>query len=219
MFTLDINTDGLDAIAARLAATEEQVKAARKKALKNTRDGFKARFLAEVSDRTGAGKRYLSKRFFSDTPKKDDESLRIWIGSLPLDPYKVGTPQVYGIPGKSGGVRLGREDYPGHFLARIYGRQRIWIRVYAAGGERRNPNLIDGFQTGLGHGSHYNKPQHRLSAGDKYNRFPVTWAGYPVEEAIALFIQKEAPKLISRFENAFEVALKIESEIKNPWER
>ncbi len=81
MLTLDVDTNGLDAIAARLSATEKQVERAREKALKDTGERFLDRLESYVSKEARIPQTGLRRRLFSRV--EDGELLKIWVGGKP----------------------------------------------------------------------------------------------------------------------------------------
>ncbi len=104
MLTLDVDTNGLDAIAARLSATVESY----------------------VSKEARIPQTGLRRRLFSRV--EDGELLKIWVGGKPVSPMKIGNPEVY-----IGGVKVGRHNFPGSWLGDVYssGYEKIWIRLHS----------------------------------------------------------------------------------------
>lgn len=116
---------------------------------------------------------------------RSEERLLVWVGTENISPGKINTPDVYGVPGKTGGVRAGRLRYRGAFLTpRAFSRDDIWIRV-------RSPHHTEGRYPG----KHYSPPS---SADDR--RFPIVRAGIEIDTTVRQFFAEMEPEIISEFE-------------------
>lgn len=195
MISLTVDTDRISDIIDRLPATEKQVIKARKKALSVTEKEFTTRLVRHVSKEAKIPQSGLAGRLF--TNNEEDGELRIWIGANAIAPGKIGTPQVYGVPGFSGGVSAGRRKWPGAFLADVYGsgREKAFIRMSSKFYSRElYPTKYRPGDRGM------------ANAG----RFPVVRAAIPVDDHIDSFLTKNKGGLSATFIKEFRTALEKE---------
>ncbi len=200
MLKVAINQDLLDQRIDLAAATEYQVNAARTSALRKFRKRFETRVKRAAAKELRLPIKAIGDRFFSSSVEPGDEELKLWIGTWDVSPFSIGSPQAYGVPGKSGGVKVGRRRYLGAFLGRIYsGKDNVWIRLHS---KHYSPEL---YPT-------KHRPGDRGLAGG--GRFPVLRAAVPIDDTIAKVLATDGEEFAREFETLFFQELNYQVNVK-----
>ncbi|KJS00890.1 MAG: hypothetical protein VR65_10815 [Desulfobulbaceae bacterium BRH_c16a] len=201
MLQLTIDHSLLDHLAKMAGAADFQAEAARTSTLRKMRRRIETYIKRRAAKSLRIPQKALEGRFFSTSLEPGADTLRVWIGTWDISPYSIGSPAVYGIPGKSGGVRVGRRLYPGAFLAKIYTtEEKVWIRLHS---KHYSPELYP--------------TRHR--PGDRgwtehRGRFPVVRAAVPVDSVIRDVISQDGEILAREFEKVFMQELNYQVNVK-----
>lgn len=172
------------------AATDQQVDAARASALRKMKNRFETAIKREASKQLRIPQRALADRLFSNDIGPGDEELKIWFGTWPVSPFSLGGVSVYGMPGKSGGVRAGKRTYPGAFLGTLYsGTTKVWIRLHS---KHYSPELYP---------TKYRPGDRGL--GELKGRFPVVRAAVPIDAVIQSILEREGDSIAAEFGKVF----------------
>lgn len=188
-----LDRSAIEEIVARHGATSEQVARARTKALRMTQASIEKAVRRQAAKDLRMPQRALENRLYTKAIADDDEALEVWIGAYPLSPYRVGAVSAYGVPGKSGGVKAGQRDYPGAFLASVYGIERAWIRLHS---KHYSPDLYPTI---------YRRGDRGMA---RDHRFPVVRAAVAIDEALAKVVQQQGKGLVSEFLHNFTIELR-----------
>ena len=130
MLQIDIDEKDLERAVDMFGALERQIVRARISSFRRTRQHIETTIKKYVAEEERIPRRAMAHRFYAEKISPKDEVLTLWVGANPIDPMKIGKVAAYGIPGKTGGVRVGRRTYGGAFLAKVYGNKAgIWIRL------------------------------------------------------------------------------------------
>lgn len=172
----------------RIDATPAQVVRARSSALRKMRGRIQTKIKRQASKDLRVPQKVLGKRFYSDPVKRSDDQLKVWIGTQPISPFEVGTPQAYGKPRKTGGVKAGRRTYRGAFLASIYSaKEKVWIR---AGSKHFSPEL-------------YPTRKRSGDRGGAGGRFPVIRAAVAIDEVLDKIVRGQEVAIMAEYQQVF----------------
>jgi hypothetical protein len=187
---IDIDNSAIDQIISMTKATAEQIEKARLSAMRKLGKRIETIVKRKAAKELRIPQKSIENRFFAESLKPGDETLKIWVGTWDLSPFALGAPSVYGLPGKSGGVKAGNRTYPGAFMAKIYtSRDHVWIRV---------------------HSPHYSADLYptRYRPGDRglgelAGRFPVVRAAVPIDDTIRSVVGDMEKDFSADFEKTF----------------
>lgn len=188
---LDIDRSAIDKMIGMAHATAEQIEKARMSTMRKMGKRIETMVKRHAAKELRIPQKSIENRFFSESLKPGDEELKVWIGTWNVSPFAIGAPSVYGIPGKSGGVRVGKyRNYPGAFMAKIYtARAQVWIRL---------------------HSPHYSADLYptRYRPGDRglgelRGRFPVVRAAVPIDDTIRSVLVAHEKDLAADFGKIF----------------
>lgn len=200
MLQIHIDETIFDRLGEMVGATEDQISAARTSALRKMRSRTETHIKRRVAKTLGIPQRVLTGRFFSRALEAGDDTLKVWIGAWNVSPSAIGTPKIYGKPGKSGGVRVGRRSYPGAFVAKIYSNEaKIWIRLRS---KHFDPALYPTAVASGGNGGG--------------GRFPVVQAAIPIEAVVKDVLDQDSPLIEADFEKLFINELNYQVNVKRP---
>lgn len=201
MFNLDIDPNIFDQMSAMIGASAEQVDAARTSTLRKMRKRFETHVKRRAAKSLRIPQKALEGRFYSRAINQGDDTLRIWIGTWNISPYAIGSPNVYGTPGKSGGVKVGRLSHPGAFLAKIYSAQEnVWIRLRS---KHYSPELYPTKR----------RPGDRGVSGMR-GRFPVVRAAVQIDAVIRDVLMQDGDSMAQEFEKVFGQELNYQVNVK-----
>jgi len=201
MFTINVDQPLLDSRADLVGATDAQIEAARTAALREMRKRIETHIKRRAAKALKISQKSLEGRFHSSSVEPGDEELQVWVGTWNVSPYAIGSPRVYGVPGKSGGVKVGSRLHPGAFLAKIYsGQENVWIRLYS---QHYNPELYP---------TKY-RPGDR-GASELRGRFPVVRASVPIDAVVQDVIMQDGELLAKEFEKVFLQQLNYQVNVK-----
>lgn len=195
MLEFDVDTSAIDEIARRMAATDGQVELARTSALRKVNKRLETSLKRLTAKALRIPVRSIGDRFFSNSIAPGDDELRVWIGTWDVSPYSIGTPAQ-----NSRGVRVGQRSYPGAFLAKIYGQQKVWIRLHS---KHYAPDLYP---------TRY-RPGDR-GGSDLRGRFPVVRAAVPIDSVMRDLLAKEGPDIATEFAKVFAQELNYQVFVK-----
>ena len=190
MVDVQVDPSAIREVIRQFGSTEKQVDLARASALRKMRKRIETGVKRVAAKELRMPQRALGGRFFSNAIKKGDDVLKVWIGTYPVSPFDLGAVRLYGIPGKTGGVKAGRRTYRGAFLASIYtAQEKVWIRLHS---KHYSPELY---------------PTNRLP-GDRgldgsRGRFPVVRAAVPIDAVMEQVVEREGPSILAEFERVF----------------
>lgn len=200
MITIDFDKANLEAIAAGLNGTREQIEAARVRALRKTATHIRTLVKREVAKKERMPQKAIGNRFFISRVAKGDDEISVWIGTQDVSPFAVGTPSQ-----SATGVRVGRRTYRGAFLGTIYtAREKVWIRLRS---DHFSPDL---YPTKKQHHSGY---RGNLSAS-QFNRFPVVKAAIPIESTVKSVVDRNDEAISTEFLKKFKQELTYEIFVK-----
>lgn len=200
-FSVEIDPTALDKVIGGMNATEDQIEKARISALRKMRSRFETKVKQVVAKKLRLPQKALSGRFFSENIQPGDDELRLWIGTWAITPFSIGSISPYGIPGKTGGVKVGRRTYRGAFLANIYsGQTKVWIRLHS---KHYSPELYP---------TKYRPGDRGLA--DLQGRFPVVRAAVPIDEIIAEVLEQEGDAIAAEFGKVFAQELNYYLNVK-----
>jgi hypothetical protein len=200
MLHITIDETLFDRIGEMMGATDREIDAARTSSLRKMRKRTETHIKRRAAKILGIPQKALAGRFFSNFIEPGGDALKVWIGAWNIEPNSIGTPKIYGTPGKSGGVRVGRRSYPGAFLAKIYTEEvKTWIRLRSSHFDQAL------YPTGLQHGSQASKGQ---------GRFPVVRAAIPIGEVISTVLDQDGPLFEEDFEKVFINELNYQVNVK-----
>lgn len=195
MLRVDVDDQALRDLGRRLGATEAQIIRARDRAIDTLQRQVEAQTRRAAARALRMPVRNIGHRIFrGEKGRRGSDELRVWIGAREIMPARIGTPRTYGRPGKQGGVRVARYDYPGAFLARVYQGSRpdtVWIRLRSR---------------------HYSQelyPTIRRSGDRGYTqaglrgRFPVVRAAVRIDDVLARVVEEERALLLPAFKETF----------------
>ncbi|WP_310601441.1 hypothetical protein [Desulfobulbus sp.] len=177
-----------------LFATPRQVMRARASALRKMRQRIETRVKRQAAKELRMPQKAISGRFFSDPVRTGDSVLKVWIGTDPVSPFRLGAVGVYGEPGRPfSGVMVGKRKYVGAFLASIYtGRQKVWIRLRS---KFFSPEL---YPTKRRPGDRGLSDDPRLK-----HRFPVIRAAVPVDAVFEKVVERDLDAISQDFQKVF----------------
>ena len=202
MLGIAIDNAPLDEMIDALGATDKEAEAARTSTLRKIRKRIETRVKRQAAKKLRIPQRAIGDRFFSNRIEPGDDVLKLWIGTWNLSPFSIGMPTAYGVPGKSGGVRVGRRTYPGAFLGRIYsGQTKVWIRL---GSKHFSRDL---YPTRYRPGDRFGDPSLR-------GRFPVVRAAVPIDGVIEEVLDQEGDAIAADFERVFFQELNYQVNVK-----
>ncbi len=201
MLTFDVDTSVFDRVIGRIDATTGQIEQARTSALRKMRSRFETMVKKAAAKKLRMPQKAISDRFFSNRIEPGDDELRLWVGTWAVSPFSIGSVSLYGVPGKTGGVKAGRRTYRGAFLASIYtGQEKVWIRLHS---QHYAPEL---YPT-------QHRPGDNGLAGMR-GRFPVVRAAVPIDEVIAGVLEQEGDAMLAEFEKVFAQELNYYANVK-----
>lgn len=196
MIDLSFDTTAVDAIAKKLTGTEEQIIAARTRALRKTAVHIRTLVKREVAKKERMPQKAIAKRFVISRINKGVDEISVWMGTWNVSPFAIGQPSQ-----TARGVRAGRRSYPGAFLKRIYSaREKVWIRL-------RSPHFSpDLYPTKKQHHTGY----HGTLSPEQMGRFPVVKAAVPIDQTVNDVVEKNAGAIEAEFLKKFKQELSYE---------
>lgn len=201
MLRLTIDQDLLDRRIDLTGATDLQIEAARTSALRKMRKRIETHIRQRAAKSLRIPQKAIGNRFFSNALNPRDEELKVWIGTWSVSPHSIGSPSVYGVPGISGGVRVGSRLYPGAFPAKIYStEEKVWIRLHS---KHFSPEI---YPTAY-------RPGDRGWTSHR-GRFPVVRAAVPIDAVIRDVISQDGEILAREFEKVFLQELNYQVNVK-----
>ena len=203
MSSLELKVDkaAFDQVEGATQATEQQVIQAVTNSLRKLSKHISTIVKRETAKKARVPQKALGRRIYASPVNQGDSKMTVWVGTYPIEAFNVGTPIGYGVPGKSGGVKVGRMRYPGAFIARIYtADKKVWIRK---GSKHFSSDLYPTKKRG---GS-------RLSTGLS-GRFPVVRAAILVDDIVELVFIKNSTEFESFFAKTFSRELNFQVNIK-----
>lgn len=203
MIDVKVDQASLQAVISRFNSTPSQVALARASALRKMRKRVETAIKREAAKELRMPQKALGGRFFSNSIKKGDSVLKVWIGTHPVSPFDLGGVKPYGVVGKSGGVKAGRRTYRGAFLASIYtSRPKVWIRLRS---KHYTPELYPTRK----------RPGDRgLSDESLRGRFPVIRAAVPIDEVMERVVERDGEDILADFERVFIQELNFYTNVK-----
>lgn len=198
---LKVDKTAFDQIAGASQATEQQVAQAVTNSLRKLSKHISTIVKRETAKEARVPQKALGRRIYASPVNAGDSKMTVWVGTYAIEAVNVGTPTVYGVPGKSGGVKVGRMRYPGAFIAQIYtADKKVWIRK---GSKHFSSDLYPTKRRG---GS-------RLSAGLS-GRFPVVRAAIPVDAIVERVFSENSAEFGDFFSKTFARELNFQVNIK-----
>lgn len=198
---LKVDKAAFDQMEGAAQATEQQVAQAVTNSLRKLSKHISTIVKRDTAKEARVPQKALGRRIYASPVNQGDSKLTVWVGTYPIDAFNAGTPVGYGVPRKSGGVKVGRMRYPGAFIAQIYtADKKVWIRK---GSKHFSSDLYPKKKRG---GS-------RLSAGLS-GRFPVVRAAILVEDIVELVFAKNSAEFESFFTKTFSRELNFQVNIK-----
>lgn len=201
MLEVSIDQELLNSRADLLGATDMHIEDARISALRKMRKKIETLVKRRAAEVLDMPQRALGDRFFSDSVEPGDHELTVWVGTWGLSPFAIGAPEVYGVPGKSGGVEVRKRKYPGAFLSQVYTPEtKVWIRLYS---KHYSPALYP---------TNY-RPGDR-GVGGLQGRFPVVRAVVPIDDVIRTVFDLEGDQIAKDFEKLFLAQLNYQVNVR-----
>ena len=198
---LKVDKTAFDQIAGASQATEQQVTQAVTNSLRKLGKHIATIVKRETAKEARVPQKALGRRIDASPVNAGDSKMTVWVGTYAIEAVNVGTPTVYGVPGKSGGVKVGRMKYPGAFIAQIYtADKKVWIRK---GSKHFSSDLYPTKRRG---GS-------RLSAGLS-GRFPVVRAAIPVDAIVERVFSENSAEFGDFFSKTFARELNFQVNVK-----
>ena len=198
---LKVDKTAFDQIAGASQATEQQVTQAVTNSLRKLGKHIATIVKRETAKEARVPQKALGRRIYASPVNAGDSKMTVWVGTYAIEAVNVGTPTVYGAPGKSGGVKVGRMKYPGAFIAQIYtADKKVWIRK---GSKHFSSDLYPTKRRG---GS-------RLSAGLS-GRFPVVRAAIPVDAIVERVFSENSAEFGDFFSKTFARELNFQVNVK-----
>ena len=198
---LKVDKTAFDQIAGASQATEQQVTQAVTNSLRKLGKHIATIIKRETAKEARVPQKALGRRIYASPVNAGDSKMTVWVGTYAIEAVNVGTPTVYGVPGKSGGVKVGRMKYPGAFIAQIYtADKKVWIRK---GSKHFSSDLYPTKRRG---GS-------RLSAGLS-GRFPVVRAAIPVDAIVERVFSENSAEFGDFFSKTFARELNFQVNVK-----
>ena len=198
---LKVDKTAFDQIAGASQATEQQVTQAVTNSLRKLGKHIATIVKRETAKEARVPQKALGRRIYASPVNAGDSKMTVWVGTYAIEAVNVGTPTVYGVPGKSGGVKVGRMRYPGAFIAQIYtADKKVWIRK---GSKHFSSDLYPTKRRG---GS-------RLSAGLS-GRFPVVRAAIPVDAIVERVFSENSAEFGGFFSKTFARELNFQVNVK-----
>lgn len=191
---LDIKVDqtSINEVIRRLGSTPAQVQLATASALRKMRTRVQTRVKRAAAKELRMPQKAIAGRFFSEQIKKGDDVLKIWIGTHPVSPFNIGAVRLYGVPGKTGGVKAGRRTYRGAFLASIYtAQQKVWIRLHS---QYYSPELYP---------TKYRPGDRGYVDAGLRGRFPVVRAAVPIDAVMEKVVERDGEAILREYESIF----------------
>ncbi len=129
-FEMTVDAAAINNIIEHSRATEIQIDAARKSALRKTGAWLKTQVKKGAARELGITQKSIENRFYFKNTKKGSDEITVWIGTAPVEPFAIGNPSILGSPLHPTGIKVRNYSYPGAFISRVYGKnKKIWIRV------------------------------------------------------------------------------------------
>lgn len=201
MFEVTVDDSALQQFAGIAEATDKQMEAARTSALRKMRKKVETLVIRAAAQKLRIPQKALKDRFFSNNIEPGDDELNVWIGTWAISPFSIGSVSAYGVPGKSGGVRAGRRNYPGAFLASIYtGETKVWIRLHS---KNYSPELYP---------TQYRPGDRGL--GELRGRFPVIRAAVPIDAVMREVLERDGDEIAREFEKIFARELNYQVNVR-----
>ena len=198
---LKVDKTAFDQIAGASQATEQLVTQAVTNSLRKLGKHIATIVKRETAKEARVPQKALGRRIYASPVNAGDSKMTVWVGTYAIEAVNVGTPTVYGVPGKSGGVKVGRMKYPGAFIAQIYtADKKVWIRK---GSKHFSSDLYPTKRRG---GS-------RLSAGLS-GRFPVVRAAIPVDAIVERVFSENSAEFGDFFSKTFARELNFQVNVK-----
>lgn len=204
MIDVHVDQDAIREVIRRFGSTPNQVALARASALRKMRKRVETKIKREAAKELRMPQKALESRFFSNTIRKGDDVLKIWIGTNPVSPFSIGSVRVYGTPGKTGGVKAGKRTYRGAFLASIYtGREKVWIRLHS---KHYSPELYPTL--------HRSGDRGLTDESGLRGRFPVVRAAVLIDEVMEKIVDRDGEDILADFNQVFTQELNYYTNIR-----
>ncbi|NDY41254.1 hypothetical protein G3N55_00115 [Dissulfurirhabdus thermomarina] len=178
MIDVRIDIREIERASSMFAATIREADLARTRALRRTAREIRTQVRREAARELRIPQRALSGRLYLSRVRPGDEAAALWIGTLPVPAVAVGRPRQ-----TKKGVRVGRRSWRGAFVARIYGREQVWIRRSS---RHYDPAL---YPTRHRAGDRFG------AAGHLRGRFPVVRAAVAVDGVVEAVVRRAAPRV------------------------
>jgi hypothetical protein len=198
-----IDPRSVEALAAEIGAVGNQIEAARLSALRKMRKRIITKVKRSLAERLQISQKAVADRFFSRYVAPGADELEVWIGTWALSPFSLGLPQRYGVPGKTGGVKVSRRTYRGAFMAKVFSspREKVWVRLHSAH-----------YRAELYPGKYYNpgiRSQHATTG-----RFPLVKATIPVNDDVIRTLDQLGDEIAADFEVLLRQELNYQVNVK-----
>lgn len=185
---LDIDNAAMQEMIRQIGATPEQAKLATRRALRRLAKHITTQTKRSVAQSLGITQKALQRRYYQ---KAVEDGLQVWVGTLGIPPHSLGRPRQ-----TKTGVRVRRWNFPGAFIARIRGEERVWIR---ASSQHYTPRLYSGLQA-----------TNKASVRSGGKRWPVYQARVPIDDAVLTAFsgreQEFADFFLKQFQHELEYA-------------
>lgn len=183
-----------------VSATEKQMETASEIALKETSKWLKTQVKRKISEAIGISQKSFADRLFISSGVSLTGYMFFWIGTWRISPFSLGTPRLYGIPYKTGGIQSGRIQFKGGFHAKVGdgGHENVFIRL---------------------HSPHFNPTLFANTAGSPNPtktsaRLPIMKAGLDIQEEAQKAVDAMWPQLPAVFEEKYIKRLDYEVNIR-----
>lgn len=176
MLELKIDDTALKELGKRLGATDAQIIEARNRTIAALQRQVDAAARREAARTVGAPQRVIRGRIRKgDRSHHGPDELHVWLGARAIDAVILGRARPYGVPGRSGGVKVGRHDFRGAFRADVYrrGKPSVWMRVAS---KQYSPDLYW---------------KHSKGVLGKKGRFPLAKPFVRIEDEIRLVAERQ----------------------------
>lgn len=190
---LVVGRDAIEQMVGHANFTENQIERASLSTLRKMRSRIETKVKRYASQRLRVPQKAFEGRVRSVTNAETGE-LKIWFGTWSVMPWRVGSPLVYGKPGVSGGVRVGRyRKYPGAFYGSVYSNQdKVWIRLSS---KHYSPSVHPSDFTPGGF------------SAENSGRFPVVRIDIPIDDEVREVLEYHADEFMQEFDSVFKAEL------------
>ena len=182
-----------------LWATEKELNAAVKRAIRKVSLWLKRQIARGISRETGIAQKALRARLHHIMYTRRDLRAVVWLGLNAVPAHLTGTPRQ-----SARGVRVAKRSYPGAFHARVYGEeQKVWIRRAS---KHFDPQLYP-----------YNKRSSRrwgALSDEQAGRFPVVLARVPIKDVGERVAEREYARVDKRLLTLIRQELNFEIFVK-----